>query len=85
MINDAPSVPLRDLDNAPKGLVARINSSRPGDSLSITCSVPSGVRSRGANPVPPVVTMSPANPWLIVNRAAATELTPSGTTRRSST
>ena len=47
-------------------------------------SVASGVRSRGENPVPPVVTRSPAKPSLISRRAPATDSTPSATTLRSS-
>ena len=31
----------------------------PGASLSVTCLVASGVTSRGENPVPPVVKISP--------------------------
>ena len=34
----------------------------PAPGARATASVPSGVRSRGPNPVPPVVTTSPANP-----------------------
>ena len=37
-------------------------SARPGADRSSTASVPSGVRSVGANPVPPAVTTSPWNP-----------------------
>ena len=43
-------------------LARRIASAMPGASRSITRRVPSGVRSRGPNPVPPVVTTSPAKP-----------------------
>ena len=46
----------------PSSLARRIASASPGASRSITARVPSGVRSRGPKPVPPVVTTSPANP-----------------------
>ena len=46
----------------PSGLTRRMASAMPGAWRSRTASVPSGVRSRGPNPVPPVVTTSPANP-----------------------
>ena len=43
-------------------LARRIASARPGAGRSRTRAVPSGVRSRGPKPVPPVVTTRPANP-----------------------
>ena len=46
----------------PSSLTRRIASTRPGASRSITARVPSGVRSRGPKPVPPVVTTRPAKP-----------------------
>ena len=63
----APTVPQTPRESIPKGrppalLARRIASARPGASRSITARVPSGVRSRGPNPVPPVVTTSPAKP-----------------------
>ena len=79
------TVPLRERESAPNGLVARMSSSKPGASRSRICNVASGVRSRGEKPVPPVVTMRPANPRDIASSDDATELTPSGTTRTSST
>ena len=60
-------------------------SAMPGASRSMTDRVASGVRSFGENPVPPVVTTSPANDDDRSVRAAATGSTPSGTTRRSTT
>ena len=50
----------------------RIASASPGASRSITARVPSGVWSRGAEPVPPVVTTSPAKPSVISINAVAT-------------
>ena len=52
---------------------------------SITARVPSGVRSRGPKPVPPVVTTSPAKPPARSRSAAATASTPSAVTRWSTT
>ena len=60
-------------------------SARPGASRSSTAAVPSGVRSRGPKPVPPVVTTRPAKPSVRRRRAAATESAPSATTRCSTT
>ena len=54
-----PSVPAVARDRRPSGLARRIASARPGASRSSTCEVPSGVRSRGPKPVPPVVTIKP--------------------------
>ena len=72
-------------DSRPNGLTSRIASASPGASRSITRAVPSGVWSRGANPVPPVVTISPANPSVSSVSAAATASAPSGVTRWSTT
>ena len=58
----APTVPATARDSRPRGLTRRMASARPGASRSSAASVPSGVRSRGPNPVPPVVTTRPANP-----------------------
>ena len=63
----------------------RIASASPGASRSITARVPSGVRSRGPNPVPPVVTTSPAKPRVSSRSAAATASMPSAVTRCSTT
>ena len=57
-----PIVPATPRESRPFGLAARVDSARPGASRSTTDRVASGVRSRGANPVPPVVTSSPVNP-----------------------
>src|SRR5438477_1855518 len=78
-------VPAMPRDNRPRGFTNRIASARPGASRSITVRVPSGVRSRGPKPVPPVVTMTPANPADIDRSASATDSTPSATARRSTT
>ena len=59
-------------------LTARMASARPGASRSITVRVASGVRSVGENPVPPVVTTSPANDEARSVSAAATGSTPVG-------
>src|SRR5215212_8465094 len=60
-------------------------SARPGASRSRTTLVPSGVWSRGPNPVPPVVTISPAKPSASSTTASPTFWMPSATTRRSTT
>ncbi len=60
-------------------------SASPGASRSTTAFVPSGVRSRGVKPVPPVDTMTPANPSASSVSAAATDSVPSATTRWSTT
>ena len=62
-----PTVPQTPRPSMPKGLpgvslARRMASARPGASRSITMRVPSGVRSRGPNPVPPVVTTTPVKP-----------------------
>ena len=57
-----PRMPAMPRESRPSGLTSRIASASPGASRSMTARVPSGVWSRGANPVPPVVTMTPANP-----------------------
>ena len=72
-------------ESRPSGLTSRIASASPGASRSITSRVPSGVWSRGANPVPPVVTISPAKPSVISISAAATRSDPSAVTRCSTT
>ena len=51
----------------------------------MTARVPSGVWSLGANPVPPVLTTSPAKPSVMSVRAAATLSVPSATTCWSTT
>ena len=60
----APHTPRDSMPNArpPRSLARRIASARPGASRSTTACVPSGVRSRGPKPVPPVVTTRPAKP-----------------------
>ena len=65
----APRMPATPRDRRPCGLTKRIASAIPGASRSITMRVPSGVWSRGANPVPPVVTIRPANPSVISDSA----------------
>ena len=69
----------------PASLARRIASASPGASRSITARVPSGVRSRGPKPVPPVVTTSPAKPSVSSRSAPATASTPSALTRWSTT
>ena len=86
----APIAPQTPRDSIPNGrpsvlLAARIASARPGASRSIAARVPSGVRSRGPKPVPPVVTTRPAKPSVSSRRAPATESMPSATARRSTT
>ena len=63
----------------------RMASAIPGASRSITFLVPSGVRSVGEKPVPPVVTRRPANDDDSATKASETGATPSGTTARSTT
>ena len=61
----APATPRDNMPNPrpPSSLARRIASAMPGRlALDDGQRVPSGVRSRGPNPVPPVVTTSPANP-----------------------
>ena len=77
-----PRVPATPRESRPSGLTRRIASARPGASLSSTDRVPSGVRSRGPKPVPPVVTMRPWNPSARLRRASATSSTPSAQTAR---
>src|SRR5712692_10861320 len=59
MIRVRPRVPTTARESMPKGvfcrLIARMASAMPGASRSITALVASGVTSRGASPVPPVV------------------------------
>src|SRR6266487_3389343 len=59
IISVRPRVPATPRESIPKGvccrLTARIASAIPGASRSITAFVASGVTSRGARPVPPVV------------------------------
>src|ERR1019366_2824547 len=61
-IRTRPRVPASDRESTASGVVwrpqARISSPRPGISRSITDRVASGVTSRGATPVPPVVKMA---------------------------
>src|SRR2546421_1545780 len=61
MIRVWPRVPATPRESMPKGvccrLMARIASAIPGASRSMTAFVASGVTSRGAKPVPPVVRM----------------------------
>src|SRR5262245_35317521 len=85
-----PHVPATPRESMPKlrpsaSLARRIASAIPGASRSIPARVPSGVRSRGPNPVPPVVTTSPANPSHNEASAVATSSTPSAETRWSTT
>ena len=80
-----PRVPATARDRRPRGDTRRMASARPGAWRSSTTSVPSGVRSRGPNPVPPVVTTRPANPSAISTSASPTDSRPSGTTRVSTT
>ena len=83
----APRVPATPRDSMPKprpspSLARRIASAIPGASRSITARVPSGVRSRGPNPVPPVVTTRPAKPSAQLARARRRpSSTPSAVTR----
>ncbi len=80
-----PRIPATPRDNRPSGLTNLMASARPGASRSMTSLVPSGVWSRGAKPVPPVVTTSP---WKLADTRAsspATAATPSATTERSTT
>ena len=76
-------MPATPRESRPSGLTSRIASARPGASRSSTARVPSGVRSLGPNPVPPVVT---TRPWKSPARRAmaeATDSTPSAHTARS--
>ena len=57
---------------------ARMASAIPGASRSITFLVPSGVRSVGEKPVPPVVTRRPAKDDDSATKASETGATPSG-------
>ena len=75
-----PRMPAMPRDSRPSGLTSRIASASPGASRSMTARVPSGVWSRGANPVPPVVTTTPANPSVSVRSASATLSAPSAVT-----
>ena len=59
MIKVSPSVPAVALESLPRGFTSLIDSASPGASRSSTLDVPSGVRSRGPNHVPPVVTINP--------------------------
>ncbi len=63
------------------GSPSRMASASPGASRSRMIRVPSGVRSRGPKPVPPVVTISPAKPSASSTRASPTVSRPSATTR----
>ena len=76
-IRQAPIEPATARDSMPKprppsSLTRRIASTSPGASRSITARVPSGVRSRGPKPVPPVVTTSPTKSRVRVRSACAT-------------
>ncbi len=73
-----PLTPAMPRESGAIGLERRMASAKPGAGRSMTSAVPSGVRSRGPNPVPPVVTMSPVNPDAILVRSPATEASPSG-------
>jgi len=83
-----PLSPLTPRESMPNGTLpnvsARIASDIPWTSLSMTDRVPSGVRSRGLRPVPPVVTMSDTSSASRV-RAPATVSMPSATTTDSAT
>ena len=72
-----PRVPAIPRERGAIGLERRIASAKPGAGRSTTSAVPSGVRSLGPNPVPPVVTTRPVNADAILVRSAATEATPS--------
>ena len=78
-----PRMPAMPRESRPSGLTNRIASASPGASRSMTARVPSGVWSRGANPVPPVLTTRPANPSAIAVSAAdeAGALTAAGGSR----
>ena len=80
-----PRMPATPRESRPCGLTSRIASASPGASRSITARVPSGVWSRGAKPVPPVVTINPAKPSLISISVRATSSAPSWVTRWSTT
>ena len=76
-----PRVPAVARDSRPSGDTSRMASARPGAGRSRITSVPSGVRSRGPKPVPPVVTTSPAKPSASSTSASPTTSRPSATTR----
>ena len=73
-----PRVPATARDSRPSGDTRRMASASPGAWRSSTTSVPSGVRSRGPKPVPPVVTISPAKPSASSTSASPTDLAPVG-------
>ena len=73
-----PQMPAIPRDNRPSGLTKRIASASPGASRSITIRVPSGVWSRGAKPVPPVDTTSPAKPPHISRKRVGDVVDPVG-------
>lgn len=80
-----PAMPAIPRDSLPKGFTRRQASAMPGASRSIIILVPSGVRSLGANPVPPVDTSNPEKPALIRRIAVATFSAPSAVSPRSTT
>ena len=84
-MRQAPTDPAMPRPRRPSGEAARMASARPGAWRSTTAAVPSGVWSRGPNPVPPLVTTSPAKPSAARRRASATACSPSGTVIRSTT
>ena len=59
IIRDSFNVPATNRDRRPSGLINLIASAIPGASRSRTSFVPSGVKSLGPKPVPPVVTINP--------------------------
>ncbi len=77
-IRAVPRVPATARDSRPRGETRRMASARPGASRSSTIRVPSGVRSRGPKPVPPVVTISPAKPVGQLDQRLADVLAPVG-------
>lgn len=85
MTRQRPTTPASARDSRPLGPDRRIASASPGARRSMIPNVASGVTSRGANPVPPVVTITPVKCSLMARSAAVTGSTPSGETARSTT
>ena len=79
-IKVVPQVPATPRESRPSGLTKRIASLSPGACRSSTASVPSGVKSRGVKPVPPVVTIRPAKFAAIWLKALDTDSVPSSVT-----
>ena len=72
-----PLIPAMPRDSGAIGLERRMASARPGAGRSTTSAVPSGVRSLGLKPVPPVVATRPVKPDANRVSSPATAATPS--------